>query len=379
MAEFLGTGTPGPFPVAPLILACVESIMQCPVAPKAVKLPSTQLPVGTPKTSVRGSAKRLALDTFDQCDFNDVYSCSTLDEILSLVRKLVVDNAELRKELADVKKLLLDVPRPSSIGSCQADKVSYASVTRGSKNVVVIKPTSKVNNPEESLKLIKTKLKPADYKLCGVSNTKQGGVVVQCPTSAELNKFKTDAASRLGNDFEVTAPLGRRPRVRVFGFSIEYNAIDLVKVLKEQNDDVISETSHITVAHIYQGKSCSRFGAKLVVDADTFKRMIEAGKISIGWDPCWVSEDINIRRCFKCWGFNHVASKCLQPHQLCPKCSGNHHQKDCDSTIEKCVVCCVAVAKRHIKIDTDHTVFSSSCPSYAHRLAQEHRYIDYGQ
>lgn len=354
----------------------------CPDAPLVVK-PTTLPSMFTPTGSTHGSAKRLAVDFLEPLD--DVGACTTLDEILIVVKKLVEDNKELKKELADVKNILKKLADLSSSGSSSSVvpiPTTYASVTKSSKKIVVINPSAVTSNPEETRSVIKTKLKPADYKLCGVSNTKKGGVVVECPSSAELNKLKSDAVARLGEDYVVTARIGRRPRVRVYGFSEEYNAVDLVKLLKDQNDSVIFDTSYISVAHIYKGNSSNsstRFGAKLEVDADTFKRMIDAGKVSIGWDPCWVNEDFNIRRCYKCWGFNHVSSKCSLPQERCPLCSGNHHQKDCDSTVEKCTVCCDAVLNRHLKIDTNHTVFSKICPSYIHRLALECRNIDYGK
>lgn len=334
----------------------------------------------TPKGSSRASAKRLALDVLDTSD--EALSSTTLVDILSLVRKLVDDNSVLKRELADVKVLLQSIiGSPSSIGvnpTSQAATLSYATVTKA-KKVVVINPASDKINAETSRQIIKSKLNPVNYKLNGVSSTKKGGVVVQCQSSAELNKFKQDAESQLGADFVVTAPVGKRPRVRVFGFSDQYNAIDLVTVLKDQNDSVFTEASHISVIHLFNGKSNSRFGAKLEVDASTFKRLMDVGKVYIGWDSCGVTEDLNIRRCYKCWGFNHLSSKCTETEQRCPKCTGNHHQNVCNSAEEKCAVCCDAVSKYNVKIQTNHTVFSSDCPSYIHHIALQHRKIDYSK
>lgn len=351
----------------------------CPEAPKIVK-PTVISIADTPTGSSRGSAKRRALDALDMCDVDK--SSIAMADILLLVRQLVKDNLHLKNELADVKKSLQNIlGAQTSIvdrSSMQMPIDSYASVTKTSQKVLVINPSSEKMNPEICRQAINNKLKPRDYKLCSVSQTKKGGVVVQCPSSAELNKLKSDAVEQLGDDFIVSAPVRKRPRVRVFGFSEQLNAIDFVKVLKEQNSSLCNEESHVSVLHIFNGKSNSKFGAKLEVDASTFKKMIEAGKVFIGWDSCWVTEDLNIRRCYKCWGFNHVSSKCSEPLQRCPKCSGNHHQNKCDSTIEKCAVCCDATSKFHMRIDTNHTVFSDHCPSYIHRVALQHRSVDYG-
>lgn len=349
----------------------------CPIISKAVKRIDLSSNT-TPKSLTRNSAKRIAFDDLESCE--DGSSNDTLSYILAVVKQIAADNVNLRKELTEVKKLLQNfvsssiVDRPSE----QKPTATYASVAK-SNNIVVINPSSDLINKEDCRKLIKDKLKPVNYNLSNITNTKKGGVIVQCPSSADLRKLKSDAMANLGNDFVVTAPVGRLPKVRVFGFTDQYNAIDLVKVLKEQNSNIILESSTVSVVYSFNSKSNSRFGAKLEVDAMTFKRMIDAGKVFVGWDSCRVTEDLNIRRCYKCWGFNHVSSKCSVAQQRCPKCNGNHHQKDCQSTSENCAVCCEAVLKYHIKIDTNHTVFFPNCPSYLHRVSLEHRNIDYGK
>lgn len=347
-----------------------------PAAPKVVRSVPENIAVGTPKGCSRGSFKRLALDVLDRSDLDDP---STLSEILSLVKKLVVDNSALKNELAEVKQLLNNIlGSTSSIAPIQKPTISYASVTKA-KNVVVINPSSDKLNAEDSRQIIKSKLNPAHYNLSGISTTKKGGVVVECPSSAERAKFKSDAVAQLGDDFVVSAPKGRHPRVRIFGLSNQLNAIDIVQALKAQNESIFAETCVVSVAHIYKGRSSPLFGAKLEVDAVTFNRLIDAEKVFIGWDICYVSEDMNIRRCFKCWGFTHVASNCSSTQRRCPKCAGNHHQNECDSSEEKCVVCCDAVSKFHLNVNTNHNVFSSDCPSFIHRVALQRKNTDYGK
>lgn len=334
---------------------------------------STPLDDRTPSNS---SKRRRSNSELSLCDQNDNI-VKTLSDLRIMVQSLVSDNICLKKELVDVKKMLEYLVRPGPSDSVGARPQSYASVTSSSK-VLIINPANESTNPETSRNIIKTTLKPSQYNLCGVTNTKKGGVIVQCPSSAERNKLQSDAASQLGDEFVVTAPTKIRPRVRIFGFSDEFNAVDLVKVLKDQNSDIFHNSSHVSVAHIFKARTNNRFGAKLDVDPVTFKRLIDASKVFICWDSCSVAEDFNIRRCFKCWGFNHVSAKCSAT-QRCPKCSGTHNQNECDSLLEKCAVCTDAVAKNHMKIETNHTVFSSSCPSYIHRVLQERHKIDYGQ
>lgn len=353
-----------------------------PSAPKVVKPASSQI-VSTPKGTSRTIGNRPASDFLRRIDEGSL--TSTLADILVLTKTLLNDNLQMKSELANIKELLHNLVRTTDdplLPAVHPPAVpTYASVAKTKTNgkVLIIKPVADKLNPAESRSLINSKLKPSKYQLRGISSTQNGGVIVELPSSAEREKLKTDAVTNLGDNFVVSTPIGSRPRIRLFGFTVEYNAVDLVNILKEQNASVMSDNTHISVIHIFQSKKNKRFGAFLQVDSRTFNKMIAVDKIFIGWDSCQANEDLNIRRCYKCWGFNHVSSKCSADLQKCPLCCGNHHQNECDSSIEKCAVCSDVVAKNHLNIDTNHSVFSKNCPSYLHRIAQERRKIDYGE
>lgn len=355
---------------------------RAPSAPKALRPGSSQI-FSTPKGTLKEIGKRPATDFLKRID--DGALASTVADILVLTKSLISDNLMLKSELSDIKAILQRLVGPiSSTGaatqsSAQSRPSTYAGVAKSSNKVVIINPVADKLNPVDSRNLINTKLKPSNYQLSGISNTKMGGVVVELPTSAEREKLKTDAVAHLGEDFVVSAPRGKRPSIRLFGLSIQYNAVDLVKMLKDQNDHIMSNTSYVCVVHTFQSKKNALFGAILQVDAGTFKKMMDVDKVFIGWDSCEAKEELNIRRCYKCWGFNHISAKCTVDHQRCPKCGGSHHQKDCDSLEVKCVVCCDAVANNHLKIDSNHSVFSLNCPSYLHRIELERRKTNYGE
>lgn len=194
-------------------------------------------------------------------------------ELTVLVKTLVSDNYYLKKELVDIKEQLNSLVVSKNNPSPNKPSLSYASVVSSSNNnkILIINPSAVNTQPQESRNIIKSKLKPSNYNLCGVSSTKKGGVIVQCPSSAERERLKTDAVSRLGDEFIITAPGKILPRVRIFGFSDMFNAVDLVRVLKEQNHDLFADASHLSVEHIFQAKKNKRFGAKLEVDPSTLR------------------------------------------------------------------------------------------------------------
>ena len=59
----------------------------------------------------------------------------------------------------------------------------------------------------------------------------------------------------------------------------------------------------------------------------------------IEYDYCKVRDAIEVRRCYKCLGFNHMTDKCSAKSPVCPKCAGPHQLKECESDFLKCTHC----------------------------------------
>lgn len=372
---------PGSLHRSPVARSSSSSSQKVPDAPIIPRGGNSAMVTGdtTPRSSTRkGKNKRLKLDSSESQGVSIDDVMDELRELKELVVSLVKDNVMLKNELTEMKVLLRCAVPDMSVKSVVPSKSSsFASVVKSSDKVVVINPTQPEQKSDDTRKMLKEKLNAKEFQMRGVSNSRKGGVIVQCASSAERNKLKSVAAAKLGDAFVVSVPAKRNPRVRIYGYTDEYNAVDFLTVLKDQNPQVFTATSVVRIEHLFSVTAKARFGAKLEVDPVTFKMMMDAKKVYIGWDACWVNEDMNIRRCYKCWGFNHVMSKCVAPSPRCPKCSGNHDKTQCTSTVDKCVVCCDAVKNNHLVLDTNHTALDVSCPTYVHRVAMERRAIIY--
>lgn len=332
------------------------------------------IPVDTP---VIHRYKRLCSEV-DGVDY-DKLSCDVV-ELKSMVMSLC-------KDVAFLKSLLVSVVGDNSVSRIDSNlPISYANVLKPkpqeSLKVVIINPKTdtKESDAKESdviREKLSSKLNATDYAVSSVRNTKKGGVAIDCASSADRNNLKTKVVNELGDQYNVSIPVKHLPRVRIFGLSKQYDEVDFVKVFKEQNQHILPTNCHFKVEHMFANKANTLFGAKLEVDANSFNSLLEAGKVNIGWSSCYVSEDLNIRRCYKCWGFNHTAAKCRSEVNRCSKCGGDHQFKECTSTSVKCAVCCDAVKNRNLQIDTNHPASSSTCPSFLHMVDLAKRHIDY--
>ena len=65
------------------------------------------------------------------------------------------------------------------------------------------------------------------------------------------------------------------------------------------------------------------------------------------------------RRCFKCQRIGHLASKCVEIHEVCPLCAGAHIGDQCKSLPAnyRCINCMKA------KLPSNHAAWDRNCPS----------------
>lgn len=82
---------------------------------------------------------------------------------------------------------------------------------------------------------------------------------------------------------------------------------EIIQNLKAQNDFL--QSSDLNVVSVF-GKQ--RFSVIIEIDCKSFNLVMNRKDrtLNIGWAKCAVYEHLNIRRCFKCYGFNHIAKEC---------------------------------------------------------------------
>lgn len=105
---------------------------------------------------------------------------------------------------------------------------------------------------------------------------------------------------------------------------------------------------------------------------------MKEAKLRIGWSVCKVIDYVNVKRCYNCCGYNHIASKCKNK-RACLKCGGEHLLKDCISDANECVNCKIAIQKFKVNIETNHPVWSRDCAVYKRKLESERKKIQYNQ
>lgn len=193
-------------------------------------------------------------------------------------------------------------------------------------------------------------------------------MVISCDTD-ESSKFKNLVNERLGDKYVVKQLASFNPRVKVVGISEKLEDEVLLNYIKVQNKSLISATSECKLVNLKPVRKNHRiYQAILQVDKSTYDRMLNCGKLFVGYDYCSIYDAIDIRRCFKCCGFHHVANQCTNNTHICPKCSGNHTLKECNADFVKCTLCMKLKSSLNKDINVNHAVWDLNCTVYKQAL-----------
>lgn len=266
-----------------------------------------------------------------------------------------------------VRKELSEMPILSNVTD-RSLKKTYSGAVRGkTEAVIIIKPkdTEGENSSETTKKDIKSKI---DISKLGVGITKlrkvtRGAVVVGCESKLQADKLKEKVAIDLGEKYEVKEPKKRKLKIKIYDIDKEdcVNEKDFWNKVEEQNE---GGREGIRGKIIHKTANSSLRGVTVIaeVDTDTRKRLLDLGKVKIGWRMCRVQDYIGILRCFKCCGYWHYAKDCVK-REVCGLCAEQHMTKDCNSSIRKCINCEDKIKNMKIKhLKSDHSAYGSSCP-----------------
>lgn len=254
----------------------------------------------------------------------------------------------------------------------------YADVLKKS-HVLVVKPKDSTKNREEIKSSLKEAIDPAKFGVRNLRNATKEGVIIEVGDDQECDELKVEAEKKLGDQFTFEKPKKMLPRIKMLRvYEPEYDAAFITE-LTRRNPFMELDAGSIKIIKREEVKfkrsPYQIFNMVLEVNQRIFEAVMEQGWLFMGWKTCRVVDGANVKRCFNCYGFNHVSENCKNK-RVCMLCGGDDHlRKECKSNEMKCTNCMEANKRLNMNLDAQHSVWSRECEAYKHKLENLKRKI----
>lgn len=206
--------------------------------------------------------------------------------------------------------------------------------------------------------------KPEGERIRAIRSTKDNRLLIVLDKDQvardELKKLITESDSRLKAKAVGPVEITKTETFHVRGM----DALTTVEEVQEAVKGITGSLDGVKIGGLRPAANNTQ-AVTIVVGRDDAHKMEEGASIKIGPVKCSVQKRIEVRQCFRCWGFDHKASECkgTDRSRLCKKCGGEgHFERDCPNAA-KCLLC----------KDPDHKMGSNKCKMFQAALTKTKR------
>lgn len=197
----------------------------------------------------------------------------------------------------------------------KAPKVGKKPIpARDQDRVLLIYPTDKNINAEQTKKIIKESLEPRKDKLQlrNVRKTQRVAVVVETGSREDAKKIRTITEKM--PMIRVESPKKIKPRLMIYDVDRSLEEADIKECIFLQN----LEDRGIKEEDMEDFKICFKTGRRdldvvnIIVEVSPKIRdvLMDIGRVYIDFASCRVVDHLSISRCYRCQGYGHVAKTC---------------------------------------------------------------------
>ncbi|KAL6420901.1 hypothetical protein ACFW04_014164 [Cataglyphis niger] len=207
-----------------------------------------------------------------------------------------------------------------------------------------------------------------DIKNMAVEVTKlkkgsKGTMILDCETGEELEKLKAIVQAKPVKNFEVIESPQMKSKLKIVNIGEEEMKLsedELIVTIKKYNK-IVAKNEKIYMRIV-----------KKIVKNQPERKGKEGSQKNIGQRKCLVYNHINIKRCFKRWGYYHIATNCrITRNETCHKCAGNHTMIECTAT-KKCVNCMLRF-KHNLNISDEQDALDPKFPTFKRAIQKKKR------
>lgn len=306
-------------------------------------------------------------------------SLELYQKLLNSKETIIKDKITIISLLEEEIEKLKNNPRTEQCGYSNA-------VKKQKKEVIIVKPKDSNQSSENTKKTIEEKVDPCrlgeGIEVSNVKLIKNGGVAIKYNEDRKKNvqNICDNIKSSLGQDYEVNIPEKKNPRIILFNIhnrELEDQDSLINKLITQNTINTDPNIREIKIVHKYQNRK-GMTNVIFQLDKQTYECIRRKEKIAIGWKTYFYKDSLNVKQCFNCWKFGHIAKDCKKTKPTCQVCAGEHKVNDCQTNEECCVNCKYAVEVLKIpNIDCKHRAYDKECETYKRIIEQLQEKINY--
>jgi hypothetical protein len=262
--------------------------------------------------------------------------------------------------------------------STQKKSTTFADIVKNTdpKNCIVLKHKDGAGGEKSMFENLKEKVDPMGIGLKRVKCVSNGGVLVECCNKISLEKLKEEVNNKIGENVEIKSVNKFSVRMKLLGMSDDLQKSEIDEGLKKYNPSIRNLEFRTVFKYENRKKSFYKYNAIIESDVETFKKLIDLGTVTLGFDVCRIVPDYDIMRCFKCCGYNHKSETCK--HKMaCFRCGECHKFEECEKIgdefvkPEKCVNCAKYCELTKEVLDIHHRAWSKDCFVHQRKLERQ--------
>lgn len=190
----------------------------------------------------------------------------------------------------------------------------------------------------DALKKVREDINPKDMgvEITDIRKTKSGDLLLRMKKDeAKLKVIQEEISKKIPG--ASAAVIVDKKVVHIKGMD-EATTIDEIRESITETIQVGADTFEVKALRPSGG---SKQNATLIMRSKDADKLLDLGKVRIGWILCRVYERVKEERCFKCWEKGHIKANCKGPDRghLCQKCGQEGHIASTCTNKPFCIRC----------------------------------------
>lgn len=253
------------------------------------------------------------------------------------------------------------------------------------KATVIVTPIHNNKPRDELRKSLKNNIESSANDIMRLANAPANGISIVCEDEEKCNKLIKEIESKFDDQVTVTKPKNFNPRIKLLKLhDADKDDNRFVEILKNKNPQLeMAELKIIKRENVrINGKIIENLTNVIIeVNPTIHNEIMKTRKIKHVWETVRVVDNVYVRRCYNCMGFNHNAIDCKNM-KACGQCSGEHSSRECCVKEKTCVNCKKANHRMNqfgntkITLDVNHSAWSNDCNVYKRKVEYSKKAIN---